>query len=184
MTPRSSEHVASPSDRNYLCEKISPPSPLEVQSRKKRPHGRVQRATGMACCFMSSCSLRCRFSSSMLGPLPDRGGRPHPAATVMPALPLRDGEKRKLAHRVHTLPRQAIRSFPGSGGASAAEGEEGSSDAKGSGTTARGRRLLRVREEKRKREYDRIHNYPTWAKSAPFSRFYFYFSCVCRSFHL
>ncbi|KAG6484911.1 hypothetical protein ZIOFF_053436 [Zingiber officinale] len=36
--------------------------------------------------------------------------------------------------------------------------------AKGSGTTARGRRLLKVREEKRRREYDRLHNYPTWAK--------------------
>ncbi|KAF8407399.1 hypothetical protein HHK36_006530 [Tetracentron sinense] len=35
---------------------------------------------------------------------------------------------------------------------------------KGSGTTARGRRLLKVREEKRKREYDRLHNYPSWAK--------------------
>lgn len=36
--------------------------------------------------------------------------------------------------------------------------------AKGSGTTARGRRLLKVREEKRKREYDRLHKYPSWAK--------------------
>ncbi|CAN6456691.1 unnamed protein product [Victoria cruziana] len=36
--------------------------------------------------------------------------------------------------------------------------------AKSSGTSARGRRLLKVREERRKREYDRIHNYPTWAK--------------------
>ncbi|KAA8531405.1 hypothetical protein F0562_006099 [Nyssa sinensis] len=36
--------------------------------------------------------------------------------------------------------------------------------AKGSGTTARGRRLLKIREEKRKREYDRLHNYPAWAK--------------------
>ncbi|XP_031502857.2 uncharacterized protein LOC116265973 [Nymphaea colorata] len=36
--------------------------------------------------------------------------------------------------------------------------------ATGSGTSARGRRLLKIREEKRKREYDRIHNYPTWAK--------------------
>ncbi|KAL3507089.1 hypothetical protein ACH5RR_032471 [Cinchona calisaya] len=35
---------------------------------------------------------------------------------------------------------------------------------KGSGTTARGRRLLKVREEKRKREYDHLHNYPAWAK--------------------
>ncbi|KAK9098918.1 hypothetical protein Syun_025963 [Stephania yunnanensis] len=36
--------------------------------------------------------------------------------------------------------------------------------AKGSGTTARGRRLLRVREEKRKREHERLHTYPQWAK--------------------
>ncbi|KAL5982971.1 hypothetical protein ACLOJK_017051 [Asimina triloba] len=35
---------------------------------------------------------------------------------------------------------------------------------KGSGTTARGRRLLRIREEKRKREHDRLRNYPAWAK--------------------
>ncbi|XP_031268370.1 uncharacterized protein LOC116126836 [Pistacia vera] len=35
---------------------------------------------------------------------------------------------------------------------------------KGSGTTARGRRLLKVREEKRKREYDKLHKYPAWAK--------------------
>ncbi|XP_050230737.1 uncharacterized protein LOC126679800 [Mercurialis annua] len=33
-----------------------------------------------------------------------------------------------------------------------------------SGTTARGRRLLKIREEKRKREYDRLQNYPSWAK--------------------
>ncbi|KAM1064719.1 hypothetical protein ACFX15_019808 [Malus domestica] len=36
--------------------------------------------------------------------------------------------------------------------------------AKGSGTTARGRRLVKIREEKRKREYDRLHRYPAWAK--------------------
>ncbi|KAL8048953.1 hypothetical protein ABFX02_07G101400 [Erythranthe guttata] len=36
--------------------------------------------------------------------------------------------------------------------------------AKGSGTSARGRRLLKVREEKRKRDYDHKHNYPAWAK--------------------
>ncbi|KAG8369413.1 hypothetical protein BUALT_Bualt14G0008500 [Buddleja alternifolia] len=36
--------------------------------------------------------------------------------------------------------------------------------AKGSGTSARGRRLLKVREEKRKREYEHLHNYPAWAK--------------------
>lgn len=34
---------------------------------------------------------------------------------------------------------------------------------KGSGTSARGRRLLKVEEEKRKREYDR-QQYPAWAK--------------------
>ena len=39
-----------------------------------------------------------------------------------------------------------------------------SADKKGSGTTARGRRLLKVREEKRKRDYDRLHDYPSWAK--------------------
>ncbi|XVE66430.1 hypothetical protein DITRI_Ditri08aG0079600 [Diplodiscus trichospermus] len=38
------------------------------------------------------------------------------------------------------------------------------SHVKGSGTTARGRRLLKIREEKRKREFDRLHNYPAWAK--------------------
>lgn len=37
-------------------------------------------------------------------------------------------------------------------------------ETKGSGTTARGRRLLKLREEKRKREFDRLHNYPDWAK--------------------
>jgi len=37
-------------------------------------------------------------------------------------------------------------------------------DIKGSGTTARGRRLLKVREEKQQREYERLHNYPAWAK--------------------
>lgn len=36
--------------------------------------------------------------------------------------------------------------------------------AKGSGTTARGRRLLKIREERRKREFNRLHNYPSWAK--------------------
>ena len=54
----------------------------------------------------------------------------------------------------------------------AATAEEGSStsnvtstsDVKDSGTTARGRRLFKIREEKRKRELDRLHNYPAWAK--------------------
>ena len=45
------------------------------------------------------------------------------------------------------------------------ENDGGMSEAnKGSGTTARGRRLLKVREEKRKRDYDRLHDYPSWAK--------------------
>ncbi|XP_020693501.1 uncharacterized protein LOC110107570 [Dendrobium catenatum] len=51
-----------------------------------------------------------------------------------------------------------------SGGSGEDEEQNDLAKAKTSGTSARGRRLLRVREEKRKREYDRIHNYPTWAK--------------------
>lgn len=35
---------------------------------------------------------------------------------------------------------------------------------KGSGTTARARRLLRIREEKQQREFDRLNNYPAWAR--------------------
>lgn len=46
---------------------------------------------------------------------------------------------------------------------STSEGMIGDS-AKGSGTTARGRRLLKVREEKRKRDQERLHDYPAWAK--------------------
>ncbi|XP_057251004.1 uncharacterized protein LOC104908290 [Beta vulgaris subsp. vulgaris] len=36
--------------------------------------------------------------------------------------------------------------------------------AKGSGTSARGRRLLKLREEKHRREQQRLHDYPSWAK--------------------
>ncbi|CAH8355770.1 unnamed protein product [Eruca vesicaria subsp. sativa] len=46
-------------------------------------------------------------------------------------------------------------------------GENGggmSAEKKRSGTTARGKRLLKVRDEKRKRKYDRLHDYPSWAK--------------------
>uniref|UniRef100_A0A7N2KJS3 Pyruvate kinase n=1 Tax=Quercus lobata TaxID=97700 RepID=A0A7N2KJS3_QUELO len=32
------------------------------------------------------------------------------------------------------------------------------------GSSARGRRLLKIREEKRKRQLDNLHNYPAWAK--------------------
>ena len=32
------------------------------------------------------------------------------------------------------------------------------------GSSARGRRLLKIREEKRKRQRDNLHNYPAWAK--------------------
>nr|ACJ85459.1 unknown [Medicago truncatula] len=35
---------------------------------------------------------------------------------------------------------------------------------KGSGTTARGRRLLKIRQDKQQREQERVHNYPAWAK--------------------
>lgn len=44
-------------------------------------------------------------------------------------------------------------------------GEIDTSDSiKGSGTTARGRRVLRIRQDKQQREYERVHNYPAWAK--------------------
>lgn len=52
---------------------------------------------------------------------------------------------------------------------------------KGSGTTARGRRLLKLREEKRKREYDRLHNYPAWAKCLSilfYSNFFFWLTTL------
>jgi hypothetical protein len=38
-------------------------------------------------------------------------------------------------------------------------------DAAASGTTARERRLAKVREERRRRDYDRQHTYPGWARS-------------------
>lgn len=47
---------------------------------------------------------------------------------------------------------------------------------KSSGTSARSRRLLKLREEKRKREHDRLHNYPAWAKSLSLSLSVFFFS--------
>ncbi|CAN4077725.1 unnamed protein product [Withania somnifera] len=68
---------------------------------------------------------------------------------------------------------KSIASFSTSGDLSADFGERNddyaatfssAKEAKGSGTTARGRRLLKVREEKRKRKYERLHNYPAWAK--------------------
>ncbi|KAL5722037.1 hypothetical protein ACHQM5_005607 [Ranunculus cassubicifolius] len=48
--------------------------------------------------------------------------------------------------------------------AAAQEINFGDDAAKGSRTSARTRRLVKVREEKRKREYERTHNYPSWAK--------------------
>ncbi|KAK8963508.1 hypothetical protein KSP40_PGU004958 [Platanthera guangdongensis] len=54
-----------------------------------------------------------------------------------------------------------------------------------SGTSVRERRLLRVLEEKRKREFDRIHNYPAWAKFVSLSFLLMpgskYLSCRCAS---
>jgi len=40
--------------------------------------------------------------------------------------------------------------------------------AKSSGTSARGRRLLKLREEKHRREHERLNNYPAWAKYSSF----------------
>lgn len=65
------------------------------------------------------------------------------------------------------LPRLAgsgLISFSCSHGDDRSVGDGAAVKTKGSGTTARGRRLLKVREVKRKREYDRLHNYPAWAK--------------------
>lgn len=65
--------------------------------------------------------------------------------------------------------------------------------AKGSGTSARGRRLLKVREEKRRREHDRLHNYPSWAKLVTLFFFLFwrelvtFFKCLssmCLNYYL
>ncbi|KAM3223973.1 hypothetical protein ACQJBY_057394 [Aegilops geniculata] len=45
-----------------------------------------------------------------------------------------------------------------------AAGGRGDGAAAASGTSARDRRLARVREERRRREYDREHTYPGWAR--------------------
>ncbi|XP_066323023.1 uncharacterized protein [Miscanthus floridulus] len=54
------------------------------------------------------------------------------------------------------LPRIHVRTSAGRGAAA--------ENAAASGTTARERRLVKVREERRRREYDREHTYPGWAK--------------------
>ncbi|OEL15418.1 hypothetical protein BAE44_0023569 [Dichanthelium oligosanthes] len=46
----------------------------------------------------------------------------------------------------------------------AGRGGAGENAAAASGMTARERRLVKVREERRRREYDREHTYPGWAK--------------------
>ncbi|KAK8463581.1 hypothetical protein SEVIR_1G382000v4 [Setaria viridis] len=46
----------------------------------------------------------------------------------------------------------------------AGRGSAGEDAAAASGTTARERRLVKVREERRRREYDREHTYPGWAR--------------------
>jgi hypothetical protein len=61
------------------------------------------------------------------------------------------------------LPRIHIRTSAVRGGAA--------ENAAASGTTARERRLVKVREERRRREYDREHTYPGWAKYAACASF-------------
>lgn len=74
-----------------------------------------------------------------------------------------------LGHR-HYLSSPSISSFPTSKTTKIPKSVVQCTDnklnevAKSSKTSARSRRLLKVQEEKRKREYDRIHNYPRWAK--------------------
>ena len=52
----------------------------------------------------------------------------------------------------------------------AGRGGAGENTAAASGTTARERRLVKVREERRRREHDREHTYPGWARYAASTR--------------
>ncbi|KAE8801818.1 hypothetical protein D1007_22616 [Hordeum vulgare] len=61
--------------------------------------------------------------------------------------------------RLHLHLRRATATAAGGRGDGAAEASAAS------GTSARDRRLARVREERRRREYDREHTYPGWARS-------------------
>ncbi|KAG1361236.1 hypothetical protein COCNU_09G006990 [Cocos nucifera] len=123
------------------------------------------------CCFSTSPTA-ISFASSVHESLPTRRRRilllPRPFSSANNLLfshhPSDNNGERWAISRVAASRRART---PGEG-EEEDEGEEEekvySERAKGSGTTARGRRLLKVREEKRKREYDRLHNYPTWAK--------------------
>nr|CAB3448408.1 unnamed protein product [Digitaria exilis] len=53
----------------------------------------------------------------------------------------------------------------------AGRGGAGENAAAASGTTARERRLVKVREERRRREYDRENTYPGWANFNPLNSF-------------
>ncbi|EEF49662.1 uncharacterized protein LOC8260758 [Ricinus communis] len=70
-------------------------------------------------------------------------------------------QRKQMPHRFPLITYSSSSSISSDGDALACNKTNG---AVVSGTTARGRRLLKIREEKRKREYDRLHNYPSWAK--------------------
>ncbi|CAA6655704.1 unnamed protein product [Spirodela intermedia] len=119
--------------------------------------------------FSPALCHRHGFSKLVCSFLPEPSGQAYPAEASLSGVLLWNAEGHNPAKSVHGRRLPVLRALPASGGSSALEGEgdysgAAAADAKGSGTTARRRRLLRVREEKRKREYDRINNYPTWAK--------------------
>lgn len=110
------------------------------------------------------------------------------ACTVTLNLPFLFSHTRTLSlhHKLNSYP--SLVAVSANSDNIAGENDDGMSEAekKGSGTTARGRRLLKVREEKRKRDYDRLHDYPSWAKylltpsSFTPKCFCVCFACVCR----
>ncbi|WOK98382.1 hypothetical protein Cni_G07093 [Canna indica] len=128
-------------------------------------------------------ALSCSFLRSPPSPSPSASFASPASPTLSLLLPLpplfpqnclRSGNRRHAAsycaqipdsgRRYHTSRYAASRGVEDGGGEEEEGGGRAVEASKGSGTTARGRRLLRVREEKRRREYERIHNYPAWAK--------------------
>lgn len=91
--------------------------------------------------WMCDCLLSTRTCASLSSPCSSIFGR----------IPLLRGNLQSLPDRVV------------SGGIRASGWKMEEQDAKGSGTTARGRRLLKVREEKRRREHERRNNIQWWA---------------------
>ncbi|XP_010935609.1 uncharacterized protein [Elaeis guineensis] len=143
-----------------------------MSARLEREDGRQKREAMLTWCCFSTSPPAISFASSVHEALPSRRHRilllPRPLSGANNLLfshhpSDNNGEgwamSRVAASRTARTPEEDEEEDGGE-----EENEVYSERAKGSGTTARGRRLLKVREEKRKREYDRLHNYPTWAK--------------------